>query len=211
VSLRTIFHVRFSRFLKQIDLDLAKLARAERCARCDGVLHSARYPRKLRGVPDAVAAQFTRRESLCCAREGCRGRTTPPSVVFQSRRLYFAASMMLASAFASGDRIHRAERLKAVFDVDVRTLRRWQEWWREAFPESECFRAGSGRFSPPLSTPDLPRSLLARFAGEPRDRLAAALLFLAPTTTTSVPYERALRWTENCPQSTPRDPSVRGQ
>jgi len=158
-----------------------------------------------------VAARFTRRESFCCAREGCRRRTTPPSVVFQSRRLYFAASMMLASAFAGSDRIHRAERLKAIFDVDVRTLRRWQEWWREAFAESECFRAGSGRFSPPLSTPDLPRSLLDRFSGASGDGFAAALLFLAPTTTASVAYERAVRWAEKCPQSMPRDPSVRDQ
>lgn len=209
MSLSTIFSEKFSDLVESIDQDLARLARSEGCARCDGVLHSARYPRKLRGVPDPVATRFTRRASFCCACEGCRRRTTPPSVVFQSRRLYFAASMMLASAFAGSPRIHRAERLKAIFDVDVRTLRRWQEWWREAFPESECFRAGAGRFSPPLSTSDLPRSLLARFAGEPRDRLAAALLFLAPTTTTSVPYERALRWAEMRPQSTPRDPSTR--
>lgn len=210
MSLSLIFNEKFSDLVESIDRDLAKHARSEGCARCDGVLHSARYPRKLRGVPDPVATRFTRRASFCCAREGCRCRTTPPSIVFQSRRLYFAASMMLASAFSGSDRIHRAERLQAIFDVDVRTLRRWQEWWREAFAESDCFRAGSGRFSPPLSTSDLPRSLLGRFAGEPRDRLAAALLFLAPTTTTSVAYEHAVRWAEKCPQSMPRDPSVRG-
>jgi len=196
VSLSTIFSVSFSLVLKQIDRDLAGLARAGRCARCGGVLHAARYPRKLRGVPDGVAALFTRRESLCCATHGCRGRTTPPSVVFQERRLYFAASMMLASALASDRRIHRAERVKALFGVDVRTLRRWQEWWREIFPESGFLRAAASRFVPPLSPPDLPRSLLVRFAGTTLEKLLSALLFLAPTTTRSVALDRAERWTE---------------
>jgi len=196
VSLSTIFSVSFSLVLKQIDRDLADRARAERCARCGGVLHAARYPRKLRGVPDRVAALFTRRESFCCATHGCRGRTTPPSVVFQGRRLYFAASMMLISAFAGGARVHRAPRLRAIFGIDRRTLERWHRWWREVFPQSAFFRAASGRFSPPLSTSDLPRSLLVRFVGESADKLLSALLFLAPTTTRSVALDRTERWTE---------------
>ena len=118
MSLSTIFSVSFSVLLKRIDGDLAALAREERCAYCGGALHTARFPRTLRGVPEAVAGVFTRRESLCCARKGCRRRRTPPSVVFQGRRLYFASSMMLASAFASGSRIHRAPRLQAIFGVD---------------------------------------------------------------------------------------------
>jgi len=197
VSLSTIFSVNFSLLLKRIDLDLAKQARAEPCAICgDGALHSARYPRKLRGVPDSVAALFTRRRSFCCAVDGCRCRTTPPSVVFQGRRLYFAASMMLASAFASGGRIHRAERLQAVFGVDPRTLRRWQQWWCEAFPASPFFRAASGRFVPPLEASDLPRSLLDRFAGQGTENLLSVLLFLAPMTTGSVSFDRTERWAE---------------
>ncbi len=196
MSLSTIFSVSFSLFLKQVDCDLADLARAERCSICGAVLHAARYPRKLRGVPDCVASLFTRRESFCCAKHGCRSRTTPPSVVFQGRRLYFAASMMLASAFASGARIHRAERLQALFGVDPRTLRRWQQWWRDAFPASPFFRAASGRFVPPLETSALPRSLLERFAGQGTESLLLALLFLAPMTTGSVSFERTQRWVE---------------
>ena len=195
MSLSTIFSVSFSLLLKQIDQDLAKQARAEPCAICDaGALHSARYPRKLRGVPDSVAARFTRRESFCCAVDGCRCRTTPPSVVFQGRRLYFAASMMLASAFASGGRIHRAERLQALFGVDPRTLRRWQQWWHEAFPASPFYRAASGRFVPPLEASDLPRSLLERFDGQGSEGLLFALLFLAPMSTGSVSFDRTERW-----------------
>ena len=196
MSLSTIFSVSFSLLLKQIDLDLAGLARAERCARCGGVLHAARYPRKLRGVPDRVAALFTRRESLCCAEHGCRGRTTPPSVVYQQRRLYFAASVMLISTFAGTARIHRAPRLQAIFGVDRRTLGRWHRWWRETFPQSVFFRAASGRFFPPLAAGDLPRSVLVRFAGPLVERLVCALLFLAPITTGSVALDRAEQWTE---------------
>jgi hypothetical protein len=197
VSLIKIFSVTFSRLLERIDLDLAEQARAEPCAICgDGALHSARYPRKLRGVPDSVAARFTRRESFCCAVDGCRRRTTPPSVVFQGRRLYFAASMMLARAFARGARIHRAERLQALFGVDARTLRRWQQWWCEALPASPFFRAASGRFTPPLEASALPRSLLERFADQSAEKLLLTLLFLAPMTTGSVTFDRTERWSK---------------
>jgi hypothetical protein len=118
-------------------------------------------------------------------------------VVFQGRTLYFAASMMLASAFASGRRIRRAERLQALFGVDPRTLRRWQQWWCEAFPASPFFRAASGRFIPPLEASALPRSLLEQFAGGERaEDLLSALLFLAPMTTGSVSFDRTERWVE---------------
>ena len=104
--------------------------------------------------------------------------------------------MMLATAFASNARIHRAPRLQALFDVDPRTLRRWQQWWRDAFPASPFFRAVSGRFVPPLDTSALPRSLLERFAGQGAESLLLALLFLAPMTTGSVAFDRTQRWTE---------------
>ena len=69
MSLKILRSVTFFILLQRLDLDLAALARAERCALCGGPLHTARYPRKLRGVPDEVAFRFSKRESFCCARE----------------------------------------------------------------------------------------------------------------------------------------------
>ncbi len=186
--------VSFFILLHRIDLDLAALARAEGCACCDGRLHSARYPRQLRGVPEEVAAQFTKRESFCCAREGCRRRTTPPSVVFFGRRFYHSAMVLLVSALAQGASERRLSRLHRHFGMDRRTLLRWRKWWEESFPASDFFAAESGRFIPPLRPGQLPRAILARFAGEGGDRLLAALLFLSPLSTLSVSRERASRW-----------------
>jgi hypothetical protein len=45
----------------------------------DGVLHSACYPRKPRGVRTALDASYRTRLSFCCARNGCRRRNTPPA------------------------------------------------------------------------------------------------------------------------------------
>lgn len=196
MSLSAVLGVSFSLVLKRIDDDLAAFARASGCSFCGGVLHSARYPRKLRGVRDEIAERFAWRSSFCCAEEECRRRTTPPSVVFLGRRLYFAAAVILASAFARGDRLHRAHRLRSIFGVDRRTLDRWQKWWRESLPETALFRAAAGRFSPPLSARDLPRSLLVRLSGSAMEKVRSALLFLAPVTTGSVALDRTERWTE---------------
>ena len=194
MSLKILRDVSFFALLRRLDLDLAALARDERCAHCRGPLHSARYPRKLRGVPEEVAARFRKRESFCCGAEGCRLRATPPSVVFFGRRLYHGAMVVLVSALAHGASDRRLARLSRLFGIDRRTLLRWQVFWRDAFPASDLFRAETGRFSPPLGRRQLVRDLLSRFAGSARDRLLAALLFLSPLSTGSVAMERACRW-----------------
>jgi hypothetical protein len=145
-------------------------------------------------VPAAAASFFRKRESFCCGRELCRKRSTPPSVVFFGRRLYPAAMVLLVSALAHGASERRLARLGFVFDIDRRTLLRWQAFWRDAFPESDFFRAEAGRFSPPLLRRRFLLDLLRRFAGALEDRVVSALLFLSPLSTTSVATERARRW-----------------
>ena len=194
MSLKILRSVTFFALLGRLDLDLAGLARSEKCALCDGPLHSARYPRKLRGVPDEVAARFTRRESFCCAREGCRHRTTPPSVVFFGRRLYTAAMVVLVSALADGASKRRLTRLSRLYGIDRRTLRRWREWWEESFPASDFLVATAGRLAGSLRRRRLPGAILDLFPGDGQDRLRRALLFLCPFSTGSVAFERAARW-----------------
>ena len=46
------------RFLSRIDAELAAEARKGRCPRCTGPLHVADYPRKPRGCPVAVRAEY---------------------------------------------------------------------------------------------------------------------------------------------------------
>jgi hypothetical protein len=179
----TLYHL-----LLKFDRDLAAKARAAGCS-CGGSLHSADYARKPRGIPAGVVGQdFKRRLSLCCARDGCRRRTTPASVRFLGRRVYLGAVVVLATAMTGGITAKRAEKLHELVGVSLRTLRRWRAWWRVAFAESSFWKAARGRFSPPVETRALPASLLERFSGsDERDRLIRMLVFLGPLTTTSAP------------------------
>jgi hypothetical protein len=169
--------------LLTFDQDLAAEAHAAGCAFCGGTLHSARYPRKPRGGPDNLGPDYTTRLSFCCAADGCRRRTTPPSVRYLGRRVYLGAVVVLVTAMLGGITAPRAAQLRAWLGVNVRTLKRWRVWWRETFVASAFWRGAQGRFMPPVAIEALPASLLERFAGEARTRLLHALGFLAPVTT----------------------------
>src|SRR5690554_1758113 len=121
----------FWSWLLQIDEDLAARTRAEGCRFCGGALHSARYLRKPRGVARRLLDDATAtRLSFCCARDGCRRRHTPPSVRFLGRRVFLGAVVVLVTTLSSGLTGKRVAVLCEQFNVSVRTLRRWQEWWR---------------------------------------------------------------------------------
>jgi hypothetical protein len=107
--------------LQQIDEDLAARARAAGC-RCGGPLHSARYPRKPRGGPAGLGSSYEQRLSFCCATEGCRKRTTPPSVRFLGRKVYLGAVVVLVSALRQGPSPMRVSVLHELFGVGERTL-----------------------------------------------------------------------------------------
>ena len=172
----------FYRLLLGFDRDLARESVAGGCP-CGGKLHSARYPRKPRGGPADLGAEYAWRLSYCCAREGCRRRTTPPSLRFLGQRVYLAAVVVLASAMEGGVTVKRAERLHELVGVSVRTLRRWRAWWRGAFRETAFWRKAQGNFAPAVDVSALPRSLLERFSGaDEQARLIQALRFLAPLT-----------------------------
>ncbi|MGH8611868.1 MAG: hypothetical protein ACREYF_07440 [Gammaproteobacteria bacterium] len=169
-------------FLFQIDRDLAAETRASGCL-CGGVLHSARYPRKPRGGPRGLGPDYESRLSFCCAKEGCRRRTTPPSVRFLGQRVYLGAVVVLVSAMEGGVTAKRAERLREFLGVSLRTLKRWRRWWRAVFVASTFWKQAKGHFAPPVDVAALPASLLERFAGhDVQARLIKVLHFLIPVT-----------------------------
>jgi hypothetical protein len=170
--------------LTTFDQDLAEKVRAAGCE-CGGRLDSARYPRKPRGGPADLGAEYGWRSSFCCARDGCRRRVTPPSVRFLGRRVYLGVVVVLVTAMENGLSVRRVAELNAHLGIGLRTLRRWRTWWRSAFVESRLWRGARGRFLPPLEESDLPHSLLARFGGAAAARALGVLELLAPLTTTS--------------------------
>jgi DNA-binding XRE family transcriptional regulator len=176
--------VRLHRILLELDEKTAAEVKAQGCTRadCDGKLHSARYRRKPRGLPGARSDCECWRQSFCCAKEGCRGRTTPASLIFLGRKVYLAVVVTLITAMRCGLTPERMQRLKELVGVSRQTVRRWERWWRELMPKMPFWRSACAAFSAPVDTGALPLSLLERFTGEAEERLVACMRFLAPLT-----------------------------
>ena len=169
---------RFHDFLYAADVDLARRARHECCPYCGAKLHSANYFRKPRGGPQRLATRF----SFCCAREGCRKRTTPPSMRFFGRRVYLGVWVVLLSVLRHGVTRDRLERLCDHLDVSERTLVRWRRWWVREFAESGFWKGVQGMFRKPVTRMQLPASLMEQFGGQEPWRLVAVLRFMLPVT-----------------------------
>jgi hypothetical protein len=167
--------------LTKIDGDLAVQACARGCA-CGGALHRADYPRKVRGINVE-----SRRDSFCCAEEGCRRRVTPGSVRFLGRRIYAGFIVILLTAFQHGLTAARVAVLQEHLGVDRRTLERWRQWWLQQFARGRPWRSARGRFIPPPDERTLPWSLWRSFGDDDPKPLLDLLRFLVPWTTHAAP------------------------
>jgi hypothetical protein len=176
----------FFKGLTTIDTAIVARAAEEPCRDCGGPLYRGDYPRKPRGGLLAIAAEaWGRRFSLCCGRDGCRHRATPPSVRFLGRRVYVGAIVVLASAVAlAAVTVSAGVRTTG---VPARTTRRWLRWWRGPFTASGPFVDLSARLVPAPDRARLPASLLERLAGDEPSAIAKLLAWVAPLTTTSCP------------------------
>ena len=177
---RVLRDEKFLAFLAEVDADLANATRSGGCPACGGVLDSASFPRKPRGLGE-LGDDYARRISFCCRVEGCRRRRTPPSVRFLGRKVYIAAVVVLAAAMQHGPTARRVAELQALLGIGRRTLARWQRWWREIFAASPSWRARKALVGAPgIETTTFPLSLLERFAGDEHARVLGLLRFLAP-------------------------------
>jgi hypothetical protein len=180
----------FYRELAKLDEELAAEAKQKGCG-CGGKLHSARYPRKPRGMPEEVAGDYSRRQSFCCAEEGCRRRTTPVSFRFLGRRVYMSVVVTLLTALRHGATPERVAKLRATVGVSRRTLERWRQWWLKEFPETSFWRSAMGRMAQPVEKETLPLSLLECFPKPtPQERTIDLLRLILPLTTPSMIRER---------------------
>lgn len=176
--------VQFLQSLIALDEAIGEQVRAAGCGHCGGRLDRADYARKPRGGTVAAGAEaWSRRLSLCCARHGCRRRSTPPSVRFLGRRVYAEVVVVLASVMALAT--DQASALRRETGVPARTVRRWRSWWQGAFLASALWSECQARMVPAPSVAELPASLLSRFS--PSAALRDLARLLAPMTTASVP------------------------
>ncbi len=173
---------KFHEQLLVFDRDLSATARVARCWRCGGALHSASYDRKPRGGPAGLGPEYAERFSFCCAVDGCRKRTTPPSLRFMGRFVYLATVVTLISAMQLGITPARLARLSVAPGIDRRTLARWRAWWRSTFTDGPFASVAMAALAPPIDITALPVSLLDRFAGGLEQQLTGLLRFLGPLT-----------------------------
>ena len=172
--------------LTAIDAAIVERVAKEPCGDCGGPLYRSDFPRKPRvGLLAAAVEALSRRFSLCCGRDGCRRRVTPPSVRFLGRRVYAGVIVILVSAFALA--AVTASAVVRTTGVPARTTRRWLRWWREPFTTSAAFVELSARLVPAPDRRQLPASLLERLGGDGAAPLAKLMTWLAPITTTSCP------------------------
>jgi hypothetical protein len=169
---------KFHEQLLVFDRDLSATARAAGCRECGGTLHSAPFARKPRGGPAGLGKGYGQRFSFCCAVDGCRKRTTPPSLRFLGRKVYLATVVTLISAMLLGATAARLERLSGVPGIDRRTVARW----RSTFAAGRFQPIAIAALMPPVDVAGLPASLLDRFTGGIAEKVTALLRFLGPLT-----------------------------
>lgn len=171
--------------LFRIDREIADEVARSSCPHCGGTLHVGNYPRKPRGGASGLGSESAQRFSFCCGSEGCRRRSTPPSVRFLGRRLYLGVVVVLVTAMLHGVTQRRAATLRAELEVSRRTIERWRTWWHDEFPSTPTWRSSMGRFVPAPERGRMPASLLERFEGSDRERVVSLMRLLAPLSTTT--------------------------
>lgn len=171
------------KLLSRIDRYLAAEAKAKGCP-CGGKLHRAYYRRKPRGIPAELDDDSGMRHSFCCATEGCRKRTTPPSFRFLGRKVFVGAAVVLVSALRNGPNATRMSKLRELAGVSVRTVNRWRLWWCDTFVQTPFWKGARGFLRVPVNELSLPLSLLESFPVNPaKRRLLRLLRFICPLTT----------------------------
>jgi hypothetical protein len=135
----------FFQSLRELDRELFLRLKGKRCPHCGSPLDTSNYPRKTRGMGDADECRY----SLCCRREGCRSRLTPPSLRFLGRKVHAAWRVVMVQAFR--------EVLGIEPVIARQTLSRWRNFWLTTLREDAPFMRwarGSGLL--PLSVGDSP-------------------------------------------------------
>jgi hypothetical protein len=174
-------------FLQLVKVDEAVVREvvAGGCPRCEGPLHRSDYDRKPRGALIAPEGEaFVRRFSLCCGREGCRKRATPPSVRFLGRRVYLGAVVIVASMVALA--LRSAGEIRRRTGVPARTAARWVGWWQGPFLRTEVFVTICARLIG-VDVGRVPASIVELLGSAGGARVSRMVVWLAPLTTGSVP------------------------
>ena len=177
----------FYQSLLFLDQCICEQVRQAGCPQCGAALHVSNYPRKPRGIDRSLLGEsYACRFSLCCERDGCRKRCTPPSVRFLGRKLYLGVILIVLCAREQGLSARGRHQLMDQLDVWPQTLARWQHWWTRQIPATRWWAALCGRLMPVVDVCKLPSSLLGRVEGATLvQRLQQLSMLLMPLTSDS--------------------------
>lgn len=171
------------RLLHRIDIDLAKQLQQGRCPYCNGALHQSNYERKPRGGPDKIPDEYLIRFSFCCGNENCRRRSLPPSSLFMGRRVYWGCVILVVMTLKQNRPAGAsARKIKKLFGISRKTLKRWLAYFRDEFPASVQWQRLRGRVASAVRNGALPGGLVNYFLknSESTDQgIVACLRFLA--------------------------------
>jgi hypothetical protein len=142
----------FFHSLYKSDHDLFLELKAKGCPACGAPLDTSNFTRKPRGSGEDESLRL----SLCCRREGCRKRLTPPSLRFFGRRVYTRWVVILALDFGPA--------LELTIKISRQTLSRWRCFWREQLGETSSLMRWARGFLPPgHSVTERPESIVGAF------------------------------------------------
>ncbi len=174
----SLFHL-----LHRIDINLANQLQQGRCPYCNGPLHHSNYERKPRGGPDKIPDQYLIRYSLCCGNKHCRRRCLPPSCLFMGRRVYWGCVILVVMTLKQNRPDGAsARKIKEMFGISRKTLKRWIEYFRDEFPASLQWQRLRGRLASAVSNNELPAELVHYFLKNfqsPQQAIIGCLKFLA--------------------------------
>lgn len=123
----------------ELDRVIASEFHKKPCQNCGGKLNWANYHRKPRGV-QGDDEKHTLCFSLCCGQDGCRKRTSIPSLRFFGRRVYSSKIFFSISSLSKiATSRKKLERLSNFFNVPVKTIKNWLKWWNNDFINSKAW------------------------------------------------------------------------
>lgn len=172
---------RFHNILFDLDRLIAEQVRQEHCRFCQGNLHQSHFPRKPKGVPEGTHSDYSIRFSYCCGTEGCRKRSTPPSMRFLSRKVYSSVVIILIFLLKPETDESRIEMINRLLGttLSVETLRRWRHFWTKDLPQTHTWRRLPVH---QILSQELPMSLLDLFQKACEQSFIMGLKLILPLT-----------------------------
>ena len=190
----SLFDPTFLESLFCLDEQIAQSTKEGGCVFCGSPLHFANYTRKPRGTMSARSDWLCIKFSLCCSKEGCRKRHTPPSVRFLGRRVYLGMMIVLATALQQGLPAHREKYLRQ-FNIPRQTLHRWMKWWKNQFSLTPVWRHLHAFFPTAKKIPLEP--LLEMNGADLTTKMTQWLLQLLPLTTSHSQTAMGIKFPQN--------------